>query len=812
MSIRDDFFAAKAKGSLWDVAVSIKRGNPLPLDADSIFESYAALEAYAADVLAYPGQVVAVVNADSTGIYYLDQNLAIKPVGIIPQGDGKSIEVTADGVISMLGASTADSLTLPRMKEDKSGIEWVPVSAVVKGDGNDNTTYDFELNEAGTGFKVTAKFNGVAIEGGVFEFNPDVYTKDEINELIEGVEDKLGDLGDKTVVELINAEKLRAEGVEADLLGKINAIDFVDEDELADALEPITTELATKAAQSDLDTLKGRVDAFLTGTGATDALDSLQELITYIETHDDTDISGILESIQALEDKLAGVDSTVVAYVTAAINALSIGDYAKASELTALAGRVKALEDVDNATQEELNAYKLEVTAALNGKANNATTLAGYGITDAYTKNEVYTKGEADQAIADKITEVNGGESAGEVLGQLNAYKKTVNMEVWGNETAEGDSRIDIIEAKLNGVESDADVNLIEVVKLNGTALEIASDKSVNIVVTPTTLDVYTKGEVDGITTGLSDRITTAQNQADKGVDEAGKANAAAGVNAEAIAGHKSRIETLETAKADHLDRIVKLEAHDESHKAEYNALNTTLGEHGTDIANLKSGKADVSALNGVSSKVTTNEEAIKTINETTLPAMVENINKKADSDKVYTKTEIGTIENGKTLVDMIEDSVYDDTDVLAAIEANTNALAILNGDVETAGSVAKIAADAAKAEVAAVVDSAPEALDTLKEIATWIAEDETATEALVARVVANETAVGTTLPAAIAQALTDAKAYTDEKMIKADGLSIINNNGTFSVGAVSTDMLAQGTEELILCGGDSGYKAPVEG
>ena len=50
MSIRDDFFAAKAKGSIWDVAVSIKRGNPLPLDAASIFESYTPLETYAAGV------------------------------------------------------------------------------------------------------------------------------------------------------------------------------------------------------------------------------------------------------------------------------------------------------------------------------------------------------------------------------------------------------------------------------------------------------------------------------------------------------------------------------------------------------------------------------------------------------------------------------------------------------------------------------------------------------------------------------------------------------------------------------------------
>jgi hypothetical protein len=71
-TIRDKFFEDKAIGALWDVAVSIKRGNPLPLDSNSVFDSYSALETYAAGVLAYPGQIVAVVNADSTGIYYLD--------------------------------------------------------------------------------------------------------------------------------------------------------------------------------------------------------------------------------------------------------------------------------------------------------------------------------------------------------------------------------------------------------------------------------------------------------------------------------------------------------------------------------------------------------------------------------------------------------------------------------------------------------------------------------------------------------------------------------------------------------------------
>ena len=40
-TIRESFFDAKAIGSLWDVAVSLKRGNPLPIDADSVFESEA---------------------------------------------------------------------------------------------------------------------------------------------------------------------------------------------------------------------------------------------------------------------------------------------------------------------------------------------------------------------------------------------------------------------------------------------------------------------------------------------------------------------------------------------------------------------------------------------------------------------------------------------------------------------------------------------------------------------------------------------------------------------------------------------------
>ena len=95
---RDEFFDAKAKGALWDVGVSIKRGNPLPLDADSVFDSLANAQTYAAGVLSYPGQVLAVVAEDTTTIYYLDNECNLVEVGGKVEVDGKSIELVGGKV------------------------------------------------------------------------------------------------------------------------------------------------------------------------------------------------------------------------------------------------------------------------------------------------------------------------------------------------------------------------------------------------------------------------------------------------------------------------------------------------------------------------------------------------------------------------------------------------------------------------------------------------------------------------------------------------------------------------------------------
>lgn len=69
---RNEFFTALANGAKWNVGVSIARTNPLPLDANSVFESAEALETYIkTNPLAYPGQLVSVIGETELSAYHV---------------------------------------------------------------------------------------------------------------------------------------------------------------------------------------------------------------------------------------------------------------------------------------------------------------------------------------------------------------------------------------------------------------------------------------------------------------------------------------------------------------------------------------------------------------------------------------------------------------------------------------------------------------------------------------------------------------------------------------------------------------------
>ncbi len=126
---------------------------------------------------------------------------------------------------------------------------------------------------------------------------------------------------------------------------------------------------------------------------AAESLDTLAEIAAWIQSHPD-DASAMNQAIEALEAKVDTGNKTVSAYVTDAIAALSIGDYAKAADLTTLAGRVSELE-----TAAATHATKTEV-----GAVSDALTEYKNAHKDDYTNAQVDA---AIQAVADDVAALN---------------------------------------------------------------------------------------------------------------------------------------------------------------------------------------------------------------------------------------------------------------------------------------------------------------------------------------------------------------------------------------------------------------------
>lgn len=151
---------------------------------------------------------------------------------------------------------------------------------------------------------------------------------------------------------------------------------------------------------------------------------------------------------------------------------------------------------------------------------------------------------------------------------------------------------------------------------------------------------------------------------------------------------------------SDHGTRIGVLEQADITHATEYNELKTVVTGHTSEIAK----KANTTDLDAAIARIAVNEGAIKTINETTVPGLETEIGKKANAADVYTKTEIGTIEEGKTIVQMIEEAktaaTYDDAEVRGLISDNVAAIEnIYKAGVDGAAATGVLATEITRVE-----------------------------------------------------------------------------------------------------------------
>ena len=179
----------------------------------------------------------------------------------------------------------------------------------------------------------------------------------------------------------------------------------------------------------------------LIADGAAESLDTLEEIAAWIQSHPD-DASAMNAAITALQNKVDTGDKNVSAYVADAIAALSIGDYAKAADLTALAGRVSKLET--DATTHALKTEVQAVSDTLNeykdahaGDYTNAQIDAAIKVnTDAIAKlNDTYaTDAELATAIENEVTRANGAYAAKSLETTVSDHKADTVVHITADE------------------------------------------------------------------------------------------------------------------------------------------------------------------------------------------------------------------------------------------------------------------------------------------------------------------------------------------------------------------------------------------
>ena len=588
----------------------------------------------------------------------------MKEVGVRPAEDNKTISVSADGVVSLLGAATAAKGTLPMLDSETGKLTWKTLEDIGAGDGD--TTYEIEPlrknkideNGADTGEEdpegeiYGIKYREIplgateeektAILWTKIPFN--VYTESEVDAAIKEVADLVGvpaedDDSTDTLYERIAAEILRATKAESALSDRIGAAK--------------DGETAATGVYAYVD---GVVNALVNGVDP-DKIDSLNELIAWVEAHPAIveELDGRLNKVEDILDGFGGENEpqNVKEYV----------DDTFAEKATSLAG----YGIVDAYTKKQIDENVIGTPGKPELKdAQGAVTqekVDGTGIfVNAYSKEEV-------NAL---ISQVSGGssETAASVKLQLDTYKSTndarslvIEKEIWGVDkdgnvnSITGDSRIDTIEDKLDGIEAKAEVNIVETVQVNGTALTPDKDRAVNIVINSDTL-------ADGA--ALKKSITDAAALAQTGVNNAATAQGTADTALQNAGNNTTLIENLTKATTG-------------GHEGDTSSLAYQIGQlqaHNTEHAN------EFGILKG---RVDTNEETLKN---------------KANSSDVYTKAQIGTFDtNTTTIVKMIEDEAKRAD---AAEKTNANAIATIyhkEGDADATGILAEEIARATAAE-----------------------------------------------------------------------------------------------------------------
>lgn len=407
-----------AASNLMSFGKSFSTLNGQPIVKSEVWYDYESLKAFALSDAAYVGQEVAYVDIDNSGVtrYVIQIDGSLKESGSSIIGDESTIVVAEDGTISLYGV---DGLEFTRSSDDGTvskityqpllvdgKITWIEPSA---------TTVEGLATEI-EGIKTRLAVIEGTGEGSIKKIAEDTAAA-KVAEVVAGADadfDTLKEVADWIKNDATGSAKMQSQL--SDIIGE-----DAEDDGSVKSMREVATDVATTKISASEKTLSDKIDGVKTNTKAyTDSVKTELEGYTDQAEADAVATAGA-NTDSKISAKVGDVGNiTVKAYVDNKETTLK-------SQISALDTKIDTLGNL--ASKDAVSETDLAETLQnkINGKADKGTTLAEYGISDAYTSTQIDSKikdisdkVDINKTAIDAINDATDG-----ILAQAKAYADT---------------------------------------------------------------------------------------------------------------------------------------------------------------------------------------------------------------------------------------------------------------------------------------------------------------------------------------------------------------------------------------------------